>query len=679
MESSVSAMVYNVNFDIAAIINLLIVLFAFFIHKKLPEQKNRMFLYLCVSTLCSVLVDVCSALELSGFIHVSIEVLWGMNTLYFLCVCSIPFFFSLYAFALIEEYELLQKNTWKILVYAPVLIELLAIIVTPGYHFIFDITANGEYIRRNGVFLLYFLMTYQILIAVFVVVKFRAKTSMQDKIYIFSFIGITLCGIVIQFVFPKLLMQHFAISASLLMIFTSLQINEVITHPITGLLNQKAFNLLMEINFKKKSRFTIIALHLDDVPFLHTTFGTEGVSVLLVQITEYLKASFPNYQLFTLENDLFAIVVPDTDSVVFSRITANIRKQFGKSWKSSVIDVKTSVRQCVMRFPKDANSIQTIRDTLDALVTDSRYKNEKLLFAEDIDISARRRYSYVEQLVKTAISENRIQVMYQPLFSISENRIIGAEALVRMKDREGNYIFPDEFIPIAEQDGTILRIGEFVFEDVCRFLATHRMKDLGVKMIDVNLSVAQCMQTVITETFEGILKYYRLDPSILNLEITETASAHTPELLYSNMEKFKSLGFMCSLDDYGTGNANISYMLHMPFSMIKIDKEIIWTAMEDPRAHVMLVGIMDMLHKLNMKICAEGIETQEMVNMLTRLGCDYLQGYFYSKPIPEDEFFELFLKQTSENVMNNIVEEISEEDDDFGELEEIEELEPVEE
>lgn len=671
---------YNIFFDIAAILNLIIVLFAFGIHKRLPEQKNKVFLLLCISTLCSSIVDCVSGLSLSQVIHVSNYGLWGLNVLYFVFCCSIPFFFLLYNFALTDEFKLIQKWNWAALIFIPVLVEIICICITPAFHFVFNITADGSYERGPGVYILYAIMVYQVLVGLVVIFLFRRKITSQGRLYIVSFIVLTMVGVIIQFINPYLLVQHFAISVSLLLIYTSLQNIEVITDGVTGLLNLKSFNLIMNLNFKRRNCFTIISIHLDDLQFMITTFGMEGINILQRQIADFLQTINPTYQCFQLEPDLFCVVLPDVKPPEYSAVTASIMKRFNQTWKNAIIEMKVSASQCVIRCPADAENTETIIDTINSAKHDNRYKGEKLLFAHDIDVSTRKRFTYIEQLVKTAIQERRIEVMYQPLYSTSEKRIIGAEALVRMKDKEGNYISPDEFVPIAEQDGFILRIGLYVYEEVCRFLSSTKLHKLGVQMIDVNLSVAQCMQTRICEEFLEILEFYNLPPSLINLEITETAAAHTPELLYSNMDKFKKLGFSCSLDDYGTGYANLSYMLHMPFSMIKIDKEIVWSAMSDVKAYVMLVGIIDMIHKLNMRTVAEGIETKEMVDKLTELKCDYLQGFYYSRPVPENEFYELLKKQAEEmGVIENNVDSIftkdlyPEESDDIEELEVLDE------
>lgn len=675
-------MVYNVFFDVAAIVNLIVVLYSYLIHKHLPELKNKMFLQLCLATLGSTTVDLISAVALSKFVEVSIPTLWVLNTVYYVFVCYIPLSFCLYTLAITDEFNVLKTMKGKLIIMLPVFIQITFISLTPTFHLVYDINRAGEYVRQWGVDVLYGIMLFQIFTAVVIIGKCGSKIAASIKLYTYSFVVLSLVGIILQFLIPKVLIQHFAISVSLLLIFNSLQTADIIVDPVTGLLNLKSFDITASKIFRRGDHFAIVAVLLDDIQFLTSTFGVDGVNLLKGQITEFFTEIAPTYGIFQVEENVFCIMIPDASPMNYSRITANVTKRFHHSWRNKFFEIKLTARQCVIRCPEDADSVEVILDTITTIKTDPRYKNERLLFTDSIDISTRKRFNHVEQLVKTAIQERRVAVYYQPLYSTKDNRIVGAEALVRMKDKEGNFVSPDEFVPIAEQNGIILRIGLFVFEEVCRFLSTKKLKKYGINLIDINLSVAQCMQTRISEELLGILTSYGLGTDIINLEITETAAAHTPELLYSNMKKLTEMGFSCSLDDYGTGYANLNYMLHMPFSMIKIDKEIVWNAMKDRHGYLILVGIIDMMHKLDLKIVAEGIETQEMVDKLSALKCDYLQGYYYSKPVPEEEFFDMCRKQAMELGLfpgDSPEEDLSDveeleviSDDDEGDLEELE-------
>ena len=200
---------------------------------------------------------------------------------------------------------------------------------------------------------------------------------------------------------------------------------------------------------------------------------------------------------------------------------------------------------------------------------------------------------------------------------------------------------------LAEKTGIILRIGEFVFESVCKTLSEINLEECGIEKIDVNLSVTQCMQEILAEQILTIRKMYKVPTSVINMEITETAMAHTPEVLLKNIQKLVDAGIEFSLDDYGSGYSNMNYMLSIPFSMIKIDKGIVWTAAKNERAYLALKSTISMISDLGMSVLAEGVETEEQAKWLTELGCDYLQGFYFAKPMPKQEFITLMKEMKS--------------------------------
>ena len=191
---------------------------------------------------------------------------------------------------------------------------------------------------------------------------------------------------------------------------------------------------------------------------------------------------------------------------------------------------------------------------------------------------------------------------------------------------------------MAEQNGMIIEIGELVFREVCSFIKTQDMKALGLDYIEVNLSFVQCIQENLAQRLTDIMREYGIDPHQINFEITETASSVKAQTLQKNMDQLISLGSTFSMDDYGTGFATANYLVNLPFELVKIDKSILWSAMEDQDAFIILRHTVEMLNALRKKIIVEGVETQKMVEVLTEMHCDYLQGFLYSKPLPEEDF-----------------------------------------
>ena len=200
---------------------------------------------------------------------------------------------------------------------------------------------------------------------------------------------------------------------------------------------------------------------------------------------------------------------------------------------------------------------------------------------------------------------------------------------------------------MAEKNGLINDIGEQVFREVCRFLKEDGAKELGVTNIHVNLSTIQCMQENLAENLLEIMKEYDISPKDISFEITETASLINEETLLQNMYKIVQAGSGFSMDDYGTGFSTADYLVHMPLNMVKIDKSILWSAMKDEAARTILRHTVNMLQELNKKIVVEGVENDEMADFLISMGCDYLQGYLYSKPISGRDYIKFLKAKTT--------------------------------
>jgi EAL domain-containing protein (putative c-di-GMP-specific phosphodiesterase class I) len=208
---------------------------------------------------------------------------------------------------------------------------------------------------------------------------------------------------------------------------------------------------------------------------------------------------------------------------------------------------------------------------------------------------------------------------------------------LRLKDDEYGFISPELFIPVAEKSGAIHRIGTYVLEEVCRFIASDEYRALQMDYIEINLSVTQCMRPNLAQEVLEIMNRYGVKPDQINLEITETAASYSQNTMMENIETLTDAGISFSLDDYGTGYSNMRRIASMPFSIVKLDKSFI-NADRNPRIEIILENTIHMIKDMNMKIVVEGIETAELVQQFSDLKCEYIQGYYFSKPIPKEEF-----------------------------------------
>ena len=243
----------------------------------------------------------------------------------------------------------------------------------------------------------------------------------------------------------------------------------------------------------------------------------------------------------------------------------------------------------------------------------------------------------IEQALISAVESGRFEVHYQPIIDTHTKRFHSMEALARLNVYGYGYVSPEEFILIAERNGTILQIGLIVLEEVCRFISGNKLEEKGIEFVEVNLSVVQCMQDTICKDIMRILNKYDIPPRMINLEITESAAADSEEKLIRNMARLSLSDITFSLDDYGSGFSNINYIVDLPFSIVKLDKYIVWAAMKNVTSRRILENTVAMFKAIHLRIVAEGIEDIEMARIITDMGVDYLQGYYFSRPVPKDQ------------------------------------------
>jgi len=249
---------------------------------------------------------------------------------------------------------------------------------------------------------------------------------------------------------------------------------------------------------------------------------------------------------------------------------------------------------------------------------------------------------FIEENMQAAITERQFMMYLQPKYSIIKNKIIGAEALIRWRHPERGMIYPDEFIPIIEENGFVRKADYYIWGEACRFI--KRCENAGIKScpISVNVSRIHLRDNECIQVLSDLIESNNIPKSLLELEITETADNKQVSM---KALRLKEEGFTLLMDDFGSGYSSLNILLETPFDVIKLDKKFIENMMVSSKGRLILEQIVSMADKLNLGLLAEGVETKEQVELLKNIGCDQVQGYYYAKPMPEDDFFELLKKQ----------------------------------
>jgi EAL domain-containing protein (putative c-di-GMP-specific phosphodiesterase class I) len=272
-------------------------------------------------------------------------------------------------------------------------------------------------------------------------------------------------------------------------------------------------------------------------------------------------------------------------------------------------------------------------------------ENHTVVYIDEEMVGRKRERDEIAKTIQRAMDEDRVEVFYQPIYSVSEQQFVAAEALVRIRSTDGTILPPGVFIPVAEANGSIRMLGEIVFEKTCQFIKNCKLEQYGMHYIEVNLSVEQCESRDLAERYIEIMDRYELNPSWINLEITETGSIKTRKNMLKNMEQLIDYGVCFSLDDFGSGESNLNYIVDMPVEIIKFDRDMTQSFFENEKAQFIMRAARNMIHEMGLKIVAEGVETAEQCSLIEQFGADYIQGYYFSRPLPKDEFVQFLREQ----------------------------------
>ena len=246
--------------------------------------------------------------------------------------------------------------------------------------------------------------------------------------------------------------------------------------------------------------------------------------------------------------------------------------------------------------------------------------------------------------MEAAIKEKQFRIFFQPKYDLNTEQIVGAEALVRWNHPVQGFLLPNNFIPVYEKNGFITDIDTYVWERTCEVIA--QWKDMGLKSVPVSVNVSRkdIYNTDLPKTLERILDKYKLEPQDLHLEITETAYTEDSLQLIEGVLKLKERGFVIEMDDFGSGYSSLNMITELPIDILKLDMRFIQVKQKPQSTIDMIKFVIDLAKKLDFEVIAEGVETKEQAQMLRNLGCDYAQGYYYSKPVPCEDVAQMLFK-----------------------------------
>jgi len=419
---------------------------------------------------------------------------------------------------------------------------------------------------------------------------------------------------------------------------------------LTGLPNRMQLDIrikdLLSLARRHKQEFAIMFLDLDHFKDINDTLGHTIGDKLLVNSSHRLKSILREEDtLARMGGDEFIILLPKIDMNGVSQVAQKLLDTFKKPFDIDGNELSISVSIGIALYPNDGLDFDTLYKNADTAMYRAKKegRNGFYFFTEEMQKNSIRHLE-LSNALRHALERNQFQLHYQPQFSTEKRTIIGAEALLRWHHPEFGNISPAEFIPMAEENGTILSIGEWVLRTAVKSAKQWMNEGMEPIIMAINLSAIQFRAHNLPDLVANILKETGLPPEYLELELTEGVAMQDPQRAISMMNEIHSKGVRMSIDDFGTGYSSLSYLKKFNIYKLKIDQSFIRDINVDPEDKAIVAAIISMAKSLGLQTIAEGVETIGQLDYLHEQGCDEIQGYYFSKPLPIEEFEAFRLK-----------------------------------
>lgn len=632
---------WNVGPIYSAIVIAVIILIYSKEYSAIRTPQNRLFRIALITTIFSMVALIISVYFSSNLEKYPIYVVEFFNvTSRILMTIVAPILFYYSVTIIWQQKEILLKwvysTVWVYTIFA------IMIISSPFTGIIYNVDGEGPLYK-----LMYAIPSFYIVLIIIMTFYMRKMLSGSLILVILSFPSLTMIFVIIEYFYPKLLISSTAVTASLVIIYLYIQNKKILQDDLTGTMNRRAFVQVVGMRLEEQQSFEIVLVSIDDFKNINNQYGEHIGDALLKDFAGYLMSIQPDTHVFRFSGDEFAVLLKDSYQ---RQIVQSIRLRLKQPWEVANMQITLGATTAVLSIPDVTASLP---DTINVLeyciqVEKNRQKGNVVVIGNDALQKVKRRHQIYECL-KEVIQRKEIEAFYQPIYHPSSNSYISFEALARLNSSKLGIISPVEFISIAEEKGLINSLGQVLFEKVCETIKKLESEGIDFHRISINFSPYQMLDDNVVEEMGEIIDRLHVNPAHIHIEITESVVIDNFDNVKKIMAGFDELGIQFSLDDYGTGYSNLASIINLPFKNIKIDKSLLYQSAENEDTLIVIQALSKSFRQVGKRIVMEGIETEEHIKIAEEIGCDYLQGYYFAKPMPEKDLID-FLKTESKSV-----------------------------
>lgn len=630
------SMGFNLYFDYAAIVILVFLLIAIILKKQFFGIGNKLYFFILVCALISAILDVLASI--STF---PISLLFALNTLFMASRASTALSIFLYACSLGKIFYKMIRKKWSFfLILIPILIFTILLIVNCFTRFVFDYVEGPKYVRGPFRWTAYAVSYLYVLTAVVIVLSSRKYHS---RAQIAAVVGVFLVQVgvsVFQLLVPMELVEMLVVAITLLTLSLFIESPE---HFIDQKLMQPSYRSFLgntTRQFDLKEPFSVIFVVVENAATLYNLCPHEQAIGFLrlccASISEKVHKIDSSATTYSIGNSTLAFIYSERSKD--EEMLDLVRHEFSVPAEHNGIRFQFESKTCLVNCPEDCN------DVSDLIAFSSTYP--KLTDKHFLDVTPYRHERgnilfNLDHILQRAIENKSFSVYYQGIYSIKEKDFVAAEGLLRLNDPDFGTIMPSLMIPYAETSGKIGEIGRIVMEKSFEFFATKLRGRLSY--IEVNLSPIELLNPNLSSDIKILAEKYEIKPDEIVFEITEEAVLMADVSTEANIDAIRKMGYRIAIDDFGTGYSNLSRILQLDISILKFDRTMTKILAQNQQDDFFL-GLFTIFHNRNVTVLFEGVEDKEVAEKLEKMGADHIQGYYYSKTIPEEDFLRLIGK-----------------------------------
>lgn len=611
-----------------------------FVSFSLCERRHRLFMYGGISSFIASFFDILAVYCITYYQQIPVGLCTSVSTIYFLFLCTIPFVLCCYASDIAYSYRHINPfiNYINVAIYT-VYIVLVLLNIKTGWIFRYD-PVEG-YIRGPLKYMTYILTVFYSLCTVVMVLSNRKTMARRVFVVFCIYPFISLVLIAVQFFEPKIIMTGIAGFAALFFAYITIQSDLIDFDFVTGLMTEN--RLKKQITSKKSSGYLYV-FSIDNLNVARANMEVTQLNNLLLEIAKKMTKCFERLTFHISSSRFAGLCKSEKDVKKAAAFMADYLASLNNDINSP-LPVQLDVYTAAVSFSDNATSYENLMEIINNMFSKSKNEGTRTFqICDEAVISDLNRKRAIHKILKRELNleSEQFQVCFQPIYSLKEKKFTYMEALSRLNNTELGNISPVEFVSIAEAKGLIEKLGFVAFEKVCRFISQN--KDL-VDAVSINFSACQMTNPNLVNNVLETIDRFGLKPSNIIMEITESIFIENFELVRENMTQLANAGIKFYLDDFGTGYSNLSNVIGLPFSTIKFDRSLVLMMEDNKKAENLFTHLISTFKGADLKILVEGVETNNQNQLVEKAGADYIQGFLYSRPLPENECLELFRNQ----------------------------------